>query len=78
MKNKKIAVLGGSFNPPTTAHLKLLQAAMLAIEVDKGIFLPAPEVYVRRKLAKVGYKKKPSPTMCGCGCLWLCQRVTLV
>ncbi|MCH5187032.1 MAG: DUF1768 domain-containing protein [Oscillospiraceae bacterium] len=58
MNTKKIAVLGGSFNPPTIAHLKLLQSAMSAIDADKGIFLPAPDAYVRRKLAKAGYKNE--------------------
>ena len=61
MENKKIVVLGGSFNPPTIAHFKLLQAAVDAIDADKGLFLPAPESYVYRKLARQRHKSETLP-----------------
>ena len=48
----KIVVLGGSFNPPTVAHYKLMQTAVDAIGADKGIFVPTANKYVLRKLKK--------------------------
>ena len=45
---KKIVVLGGSFNPPTIAHEKLMEAAMKAINADLGIFVPSSDKYVTR------------------------------
>lgn len=50
----KIVVLGGSFNPPTTAHYKLMQTALDAIGADKGIFVPTANQYVLRKLKRQG------------------------
>ena len=48
----RIAVMGGSFNPPTVAHLKLMQAAMDAIDACAGIFVPTSHEYVARKMRK--------------------------
>ena len=36
----KIVVLGGSFNPPTTAHLALMKAAVDAAGAQLGLFVP--------------------------------------
>lgn len=55
--NKKIVVMGGSFNPPTKAHYKLLQFAVDQIttgasdESVKGIFIPSSDAYVSRKMS---------------------------
>ena len=49
---KKIVVLGGSFNPPTIAHEKLMEASMKAINADLGIFVPSSDKYVTRKMKK--------------------------
>lgn len=57
----KIVVLGGSFNPPTVAHLKLMQAAMEAINADKGFFMPTPFWYVERKLRRTGFGNEALP-----------------
>ncbi len=54
MKNQIIVVMGGSFNPPTIAHLRVLQAAADAMNADKGIFVPSSHAYVRRKMGKQG------------------------
>lgn len=51
MRLEKIVVLGGSFNPPTIGHYLLMKSAMKSVEADKGIFLPASQQYVRRKMA---------------------------
>ena len=51
MKNK-IVVLGGSFNPPTIAHLKLMKAAVKAVDARLGIFVPTSFQYVAKKMKK--------------------------
>ena len=48
----RIAVLGGSFNPPTVAHLRLMQAGMNAIDACAGIFVPTGYEYVAKKMRK--------------------------
>ena len=48
----KLVVLTGSFNPPSLAHLDLLKKAMAAVGAERGLFLPANDEYVRRKMAK--------------------------
>ena len=45
-------VLNGSFNPPTLAHFDLLKKAMASAGAERGLFLPANDEYVRRKMAK--------------------------
>ena len=50
---QKIVIMGGSFNPPTTAHLKLIQAALDAVNASKGIFVPTSNEYVMRKMKKL-------------------------
>lgn len=48
----RIVVMGGSFNPPTVAHLKLMQAAVDAVDACQGIFVPTAHEYVARKMKK--------------------------
>lgn len=48
----RIAVMGGSFNPPTVAHLRLMQAGMDAIDACAGIFVPTSHEYVVKKMRK--------------------------
>lgn len=48
----RIVVMGGSFNPPTIAHLKLMQTAVTAIDASKGIFVPTAHDYVAKKMKK--------------------------
>ena len=52
MKKKKnrIVVMGGSFNPPTTAHYKLMKEAVDALEADIGFFVPVSDAYLKRKM----------------------------
>ena len=47
--------MGGSFNPPTRAHLLLMKAAMDAIDARKGIFVPTAHDYVARKMKRQGF-----------------------
>lgn len=51
----KIVVLTGSFNPPTIAHLKLLQEGMKVIGADQGLFVPASDAYVSKKMMKTAF-----------------------
>ncbi len=49
----KLVVMGGSFNPPTLAHFRLMQEAVNSINASTGIFVPACDSYVRKKLKKL-------------------------
>lgn len=45
--------MGGSFNPPTIAHLRLMQAALDSMNASQGIFVPTSHEYVLRKMKKL-------------------------
>ena len=51
---ENIVVMGGSFNPPTIAHLKLVRAAMDALEAEKGYLVPVSHAYLKRKMVRAG------------------------
>lgn len=55
---KKIVVLGGSFNPPTKAHLAILKAAMAAVDAELGLFAPASDKYVAKKQKRSGFARE--------------------
>lgn len=57
----KIVVFGGSFNPPTLAHEKLLTAAMDGVGADRGIFVPSNAAYVTKKMSKTDYPSEVLP-----------------
>lgn len=42
--------MGGSFNPPTLAHYKLMKEAIDALDADIGFFVPVSDAYLRRKM----------------------------
>ena len=46
----RIIVMGGSFNPPTLAHFKLMKAALDALVAEIGIFVPVSDAYLKRKM----------------------------
>lgn len=48
----RIVVLGGSFNPPTMAHLNIMQSALNAIGGERGIFVPVSYAYLKRKMSR--------------------------
>ena len=54
----KIIVMGGSFNPPTVAHQRLLLAAVNEFEADLGLFIPSSYEYVKKKMQKAGIGKE--------------------
>ena len=49
-KKRKIVVLGGSFNPPTLAHYRLMEKALNALGAEVGIFVPVSDAYLKRKM----------------------------
>ena len=49
-EGKRIVVMGGSFNPPTLAHYKLMREAIDALEADIGFFVPVSDAYLKRKM----------------------------
>ena len=49
-KRKKIVVMGGSFNPPTSAHLRLMKEAVDALNANIGFFAPVSDAYLKRKM----------------------------
>ena len=42
-ENQKIVIMGGSFNPPTLAHYRLMKNAIEAIEAVHGYFVPVSD-----------------------------------
>lgn len=54
MEKQSIVVLGGSFNPPTMAHLKVINAATEAVHAEKGFLVPVSHAYLKRKRVKAG------------------------
>lgn len=50
----KIAVLFGSFNPMTNAHIAAMKAAVEALDADKGLFVATNGQYLKRKTVKIG------------------------
>lgn len=52
MKRERIVVTGGSFNPPTMAHLRLMTAAVDGIGADRGLFGPSSDADVFRKMRR--------------------------
>ena len=49
-EGRRIVVMGGSFNPPTLAHYKLMKEAIGALDADIGFFVPVSDAYLRRKM----------------------------
>ena len=50
-KKKRIVVMGGSFNPPTLAHYRLMRVAVDALCADIGFFVPVSDAYLKRKMS---------------------------
>jgi len=54
----RIVVMGGSFNPPTIAHLKMLKAALDQLGAEKGFFVPTADKALRRKMRRAGFPEE--------------------
>lgn len=50
----RIIVMGGSFTPPTRAHIELMRAAVDAVGGAKGVFVPTAYEYVAKKMKQMG------------------------
>lgn len=48
----KIGFYGGSFNPPTKAHIELAKKALNECNLDKVIFVPVGDLYQKDEMAK--------------------------
>ncbi len=59
--NERIIVMGGSFNPPTIAHQRLLLGAVNTLNADKGIFVPSSNAYVRTKMKRARHPEETLP-----------------
>ena len=66
---ENIIVMGGSFNPPTIAHLKVIQASMDALDAEVGYLAPVSHAYLKRKMVKAG---------CGHLCIPTATRLEMV
>lgn len=56
--NETIVVMGGSFNPPTLAHQRLLLGAVNELHADRGIFVPSSHTYVSIKMRRAKRPKE--------------------
>lgn len=57
----KVVVLGGSFNPPTIAHEKILVQAVKNIDANLGLFVPSSHNYVAKKMRKQNKENQVLP-----------------
>ena len=57
----RIVVMGGSFNPPTIAHLKMMRSALDQLEAEKGFFVPTADKSLRRKMRRAGFPEEALP-----------------
>ena len=48
----KIGFYGGTFNPPTKAHIELAKKTVNECELDKVIFVPVNDLYKKEEMAK--------------------------
>lgn len=49
-----IVIMGGSFNPPTIAHLRIMQTALDTLRAEAGYFVPVSFPYLKRKMIRAG------------------------
>ncbi len=52
----KIGLFGGSFNPPTNAHMALAKTALEKCKLDRIVFVPMGDCYEKQGLAKAKYR----------------------
>ena len=62
-KRKRIIVMGGSFNPPTLAHFKLMEEAVCTLGANLGFFVPVSDAYLKRKMRHIHPPVVLSPDM---------------
>lgn len=47
---KKVGILGGTFNPIHLGHIKLAQTAYRQLALDKVVFMPSGQSYMKRNM----------------------------
>ena len=62
-ENRRMVVMGGSFNPPTLAHFTLMREAIDAIDAWRGVFVPVSDAYLKRKMRRSHPPVVLSPAM---------------
>ena len=60
----KIGFFGGSFNPPTYAHLNIAKDALAQAKLDKFFFVPVGNTYKKPELIDEKYRYKMLELMC--------------
>jgi len=55
-EQRRMVVMGGSFNPPTVAHYKLMLSAVEATGAEAGLFVPSKQSYVQRKMRRLKFR----------------------
>lgn len=58
LENKKVGILGGSFNPAHEGHLFISQAAIVSLNFDFVIWLISPHNPLKKKEDLLDYKKR--------------------
>ena len=61
---KKFGMFGGSFNPPTNAHISLALEVAKRFELDKIIFIPVGNLYNKSELADEGHRYNMLKLVC--------------
>lgn len=62
--NMKIGFFGGSFNPPTYAHLEIAKEALKQEKLDKFYFVPVGNTYKKPELMDEKYRYEMLEIMC--------------
>ena len=75
----KISFFGGSFNPPTYAHLNIAVDSLRKLNVDKLFFVPVGNTYKKPYLIDEKYRYEMLEIMCnnekiGMSCM-ICRQV---
>ena len=61
----KLGFFGGSFNPPTYAHMQLLKDAKNSLNLDKVYFVPVGDNYKKQGLVIEKHRYEILNLMCG-------------
>lgn len=56
LKGKKLGFFGGSFNPPTRAHIELAMQTLTYFNLDQVIFVPVGDQYSKKDLIPVKHR----------------------
>ena len=61
---QRIGFYGGSFNPPTKAHIELAKKAIKECELNKIIFVPVGDQYKKEEMAKALHRYNMLKLVC--------------